>query len=255
MRYEGRWCDSPKTEVSLKQMAAPYDNIFVGSDPCDGFSRADAESFQAFLNVSDSECNYFDPLPGQRMHWHPINEMGYWGYAPLFYCKKVLDYHYGQKNRIYLHCHAGAHRSPMMGFCWLLSRGHTVKDAARILWNGDNPRSGHWEVGAFKRDLTIYRVLPRRLMEFYRRVKENPTYSLMGYLYNHQDGFIENTREVKGNLSDQEMKMLWENMPKFYEKDPVGVDQAMRELFRKGVEQLDIAKPLFKMFEVSEDGV
>jgi hypothetical protein len=44
-------------------------------------------------------------------------------------------------------------------------------------------------------------------------------------------------------------------MPKFYEKDPVGVDQAMRELFRKGVEQLDIAKPLFKMFEVSEDGV
>jgi len=77
----------------------------------------------------------------------------------------------------------------------------------------------------------------------------------MGYLYNHSDGFIEATREVKCTLSDREMKMLWENLPKFYAADPVGVDRELRELFRKSVEQLDLSTSLFKLLGVSEDGV
>lgn len=255
MRFTGRWCESPQTEARFRQMAAPYDNIYVGSDPTDGMTPEDATSFQVFLNVSDSECNYFDPLPGQRMHWTPINELGYWSYAPFFYVKKVLDHHYNRGEKIYLHCHAGAHRSPMMAMCWLLSRGITVKEAARLVWNGKNPKSGHWEVGAFKRDWKIYRVIPRRIFEFYLRMARNPSYGLMGHMYNHPDGFLENTREVKANLSDNEMKMLWENLPKFYEKDPAGVDRALRELFRKGVEQLDLSQSLFKMLGVCEDGI
>jgi len=158
--YTGRWCDSDHDYARFHPLAEPFGNIFVGSDPSDGMTRETAQSFDVFLNVSDSPSNYFDGLEGQRMHWTPISEMGYWGYAPLYFCKMVLDHHYKKKDRVYVHCHAGAHRGPMMAMCWLLSNGKTLKEAARIIWNGRKSRGGHMEIGQFKLDWKIYRCLP-----------------------------------------------------------------------------------------------
>ena len=56
--------------------------------------------------------------------WLPINEISKsWGYLPFYATKKILDFWCLEMRYplVYLCCSAGKHRSPMIGFCWLLS--------------------------------------------------------------------------------------------------------------------------------------
>lgn len=169
-----KWFEHPETKVRGYNLKPPYSNVFVGCDPCDGMTRAVAADFDAFVNVSDSPCNYFEPMrQGQQMHWYPVNEMGLWNLSYLFWLKKVLDYHYAAGHRIYLHCHAGAYRSPSAAVLWLQSRGHTANEALTL---GKESTS------------TLYRLwddigsIPKLKDEVFRLMNEHPTWSLGGIL-------------------------------------------------------------------------
>ena len=125
------WFLWEKDRIRPFWLKKPFDNIAIGPDPTDGFSKDTAQIFDAVVNVSDSPCATFYPSrPDQKMYWYPINEVGRWGYGVFFWSKKVLDFHFDRKDLIYVHCHAGAHRSPAIVYWWLYSRGCSRSEAA-----------------------------------------------------------------------------------------------------------------------------
>lgn len=201
------WFKSPEQRSAGTRMKAPYDKIVVGCDPVDGFTEEAAKKYDAIVNVSCSPCAYFHPaFPGQYMHWFPINEMGYWGLAPFYWIKKVLDFHYEKGHTVYLHCHAGAYRSPTFAVYWLVSRGHSLEEAYAIEYNNDETiekfkteKRGlywRWKLRAPYRSGNIN----PNVIELYRRMREKPTEqrweSFAGYLFNPN---IENSPEVCGS--------------------------------------------------------
>jgi len=127
------WWDQPKNFGRGYWLEAPYDNIFIGCDPGDGYTKEFAQSFDAIVNVSSTRCKTFEPArPDQRTHWFPIIEMGRWPVVYLLWIKEVMDHHWKRRDKIYLHCHAGAFRSPSAALLWLDSRGHTKEEALKI---------------------------------------------------------------------------------------------------------------------------
>lgn len=127
------WYDQPRTFCDPYQLKAPYDRIYVGPDPGDGMTKEFADQFDAIVNVSSTKCATFEPSrPDQRTYWYPVIEMGRWSHGYLLWLKEVLDFHYDQGHKIYLHCHAGAFRSPSAACLWLESRGHSPEEALVI---------------------------------------------------------------------------------------------------------------------------
>lgn len=129
--HEGKpWWDQPKTWATWYHLKPPYNNVVVGCDPRDGMTKEDAQQFDAIVNVSSTKCATFMPArPDQRTYWFPIIEMGRWPVVYLLWLKEVMDYHHKQGHKIYLHCHAGAFRSPSAAILWMESRGHTIPEA------------------------------------------------------------------------------------------------------------------------------
>jgi protein-tyrosine phosphatase len=129
------WWDQPKNFGRGYWLKAPYNNLMVGCDPGDGYTKEFAQQFDAVVNVSSTRCTTFEPArPDQRTYWFPIIEMGRWPIVYLLWIKEVLDHHHKLGHKVYLHCHAGAFRSPSAALLWLESRGHT-KDESRFLCN------------------------------------------------------------------------------------------------------------------------
>ena len=114
------WFKQDETKVRGNYCSPPFDNIFIGSDPQDGMTKEVADSFDAILNVSCTPCSLFHPSrPDQRTYWVPVNEMGVWNYSAIVSACKILDFHHSKGHKIYIHCHAGAYRSPTMVMIWL----------------------------------------------------------------------------------------------------------------------------------------
>jgi len=127
------WFDQPKNFGRGYKLKAPYDNIIVGCDPTDGMTKETADSYDAIINVSSTRCATFEPSrPDQRTYWFPIIEMGRWPIVYFLWLKEVMDFHYSKGHKIYLHCHAGAFRSPSAALLWLESKGHTREEALVI---------------------------------------------------------------------------------------------------------------------------
>jgi hypothetical protein len=90
--------------------------------------------FQAIVNVSELAPMF--GTSGVSLYWYPINELSQWGYGPFYWAKRVLDFHAGRGDSVLTHCKAGAHRSPIIVFTWLLSIGvdaNTINE-----WMGDD---------------------------------------------------------------------------------------------------------------------
>ena len=212
------------------QMAPPYGNIFIGCDPLDGMTPEVAKSFQAIVNVSCTPCAYFYPAyPGQYMHWFPTNEMGYWGYAHLFYIKQVLDFHHAKGHRVYLHCRAGAYRSPSAAMLWLMSKGYSLEEAYCI------HRNDNTLVEKYKKedDGRMWKYVserwfgqksgnvPDKFIEFFDRYEA----SLKKKNHNHisiadlllRNPWIENTREVFGDKRVRRQLFLENLFPWYFE--------------------------------------
>ncbi len=170
------WCSAEKTGVSTYTLKFPYNNVVVGSDPRDGMTREYADSFDAIVNVSDSIGSLFEPSnPSQRTYWYPVNEIGRWNMSFIYWLKKILDHHHELGHRIYLHCHAGAYRSPSTAVLWLQSRDHTDREAMMI-----GTRRG--EDSSLYRLWESYGNIPKTKDLIYEMMNEHPTWSLAGII-------------------------------------------------------------------------
>jgi hypothetical protein len=147
----------------------PEYRIIVGGE--DTATLLTVKTPDVIINVAD----YVDSFFGQRAqfyYWYPINEISKWGYAPFFWSKKILDYHTNSKDSIFLHCAAGAHRSPMILVAWLKSlrlRDDQIESYAPgclKIWEHD----------------VAERTIPGDLMTMYNVMYANPSWSLMGCL-------------------------------------------------------------------------
>jgi hypothetical protein len=175
------WFGHEKTLARRIRMVEPYSNIWVGSDPTDGYTKEEADSFDAIINVSCSPCAHFNPSRlGQSMHWSPIIELSYWGYAPFYYTKLALDHHHKLGHKILLHCHAGVWRSPTMFRFWLLSLGHTKLEAERIERGDlDYVFPENWEKRLFEGP---YGEFPKHMDKFYSGFKNKKSRVGFGFL-------------------------------------------------------------------------
>lgn len=183
-----KWYEHEKDEARGYQLQAPYDKIYVGSDPNDGMTKAAADSFDVYVNVSDSICTTFEPSrPGQHMHWYPVNECGRWNLSYLFWLKTILDYHHAAGHKVYLHCHAGAYRSPSAAVLWLQSRGHAAAEALAI---GKEKGSGLYRLWEAQANIPVLKD------EVFRLMNEHPKWSLGGIL--HETGDYWNHEVLSG---------------------------------------------------------
>jgi len=184
-----KWYQQEKTNTLYRQMPKPYDNIFVGKHVRDGFTEEEGKSFDVIINLSDSPNSVFEPArPDQRIYWHPINELGHWGYGVFYWSKHILDYHYQQRHKIYIHCASGTHRAPAIFRWWLVSRGMTIQQAFKIQNDGEYPwhRYKKKDRKRMKDHLLFYDrdmgVLPQHLEKLYKEMKKHPTWGIMGFL-------------------------------------------------------------------------
>ena len=196
-----KWWRHKVTKARSYKLHKPYENIHIGSDPCDGYTPEDAQKFDAILNVSDSECAFFHPSrPDQKMYWYPLNELGYWGYAHFLVTKKILDYHYDRGDKVLIHCHAGAYRSVRTGIWWLVGRGFTPEEAMAMDWGKPADRLKE-EYGENWKDHVFIDVVrgnaPKNLVEMYARMKTRPTDSFANcLLVDRERSLIDNTTDV-----------------------------------------------------------
>lgn len=146
-----KWFEHKETEIRGRWMPAPYQNVFIGSDPRDGATKEWADQFDAVINVSCTEGSLFEPSrPDQRTYWYPLNEGGQWSYAFFFMMFKIIDHHYRKGDKLYIHCHAGAYRSPSIFRNWLVAcENKTLEQANEIergkIWE-DDPHMKHYSV-------------------------------------------------------------------------------------------------------------
>ena len=147
------------------------------------------KKFDVVLNVSDSMCWLTEPElikeSGCEYHWFPINEMSRWGYAPFFWSKRLLDSAYARKKSIGVHCHAGAHRSPIISLMWMASREGSLEDALRLFegkdWSFD-VTGYQTSIGAIlNRDIRAGTV-PVDILDMYKKMDKSQKFSLMGIL-------------------------------------------------------------------------
>lgn len=169
-----KWFEHEKNIAAGFKLKPPYDRIIIGCDPRDGMTKETADSFDVYINVSDSICTTFEPSrPGQFMHWYPVNECGLWNLSYLYWLKTVMDFHYDAGHRIYLHCHAGAYRSPSAALLWLQSRGISPRNALKICKD---------------RGPSIYRIwqgngnIPKLKDFVFAQMRKYPTWSLASIL-------------------------------------------------------------------------
>jgi hypothetical protein len=134
------------------------------------------------MNVSDEGPYGSIDIPKKIIHWCPINEFGYWGYHTFFWTVRVLDEAIEYDKRIYLHCHAGAHRSPMIGYLYLRSLGHSPEEAIALFDEkfaiGERT---NWLEETFQNDVEYGRI-PADVVQFMKDVRAYPNGSLMGVM-------------------------------------------------------------------------
>jgi hypothetical protein len=128
-------------------------------------SGSDTKGGRIIFNVSDS----YSPTAN---YWFPINEVTAWGYAPFFWFKKLADKHRHEDKLI--HCHAGIHRSLMMGYCWGMSLGYSHKQLREMFGAiGITDEYGRDSKNGY---------IPNDLKAFYQLIEDHPDYSLGGIL-------------------------------------------------------------------------
>lgn len=134
------WFDNPEGKVRYVQVEKPYGRVLIGSDPRDGMPWELASKIHAFINVSDSPgtLSYIDhvSLPegyNPAHHWYPVSELGYWGLGVFYWAAKLFEHYlYNQHHTtVYVHCHAGAHRSPLItALCLFAYRRYATLEEA-----------------------------------------------------------------------------------------------------------------------------
>ncbi len=139
------------------------------------------DAYNVIINVSDDPAYDVDKN-GPKIHWHPINEFGYWTYQPFYWIVHTLNHYIKERCRIYVHCHAGVHRSPMISYLYVRSLGKSPEEAYAML---DEPlalgHSGNWLEAVFQSDVEAGRI-PADIVEFMQDVHKHPDKSMMSIM-------------------------------------------------------------------------
>jgi protein-tyrosine phosphatase len=111
--------------------------LFIGPQP-DHPAKEEIYRFDEFrhvINVSDTPCWSLLGHKKQKHYWYPIVEMWPWPLGTLDAIIRTIDHcqHSHDKGPTYLHCHAGAMRSPAMAMLWCMTHGSTLEQAATRL--------------------------------------------------------------------------------------------------------------------------
>lgn len=147
------------------------------------------DDFDYFIAGYGTMFNFADELPYEddktKVYWHPINEFGYWTYQPFYFFTILMDKAIERKDNIYVHCHAGAHRSPMMVYLYLRSLGNSPDEAYKLFEDnyvviGD---SFNWLEDTFQNDVEYGRI-PEDIVEFMQYVRKNKNMSMMHIMKN-----------------------------------------------------------------------
>jgi len=145
--------------------------------------------YDTIINVSDDPFKTLTRKNQSNMcqtHWFPINEFGYWTYQPFFWIAHILTENVDKDNRIYLHCHAGAHRSPMMAYVYLRALENSPDEAFKLFKEHDGVdmkvKSANWLEEIFQNDVEYGRI-PEDIIEFMKYVLANPEQSLMEVMH------------------------------------------------------------------------
>jgi hypothetical protein len=142
------------------------------------------ENYCVVVNVADTPCAIPDfQAEGIPAYWFPIVEFAYWGYTPFFATLRVAEMYYEKKKNILIHCHQGAHRSPIVAYTILRALGTSEEDAATQLEYPELTR-------ILARDIKKGRI-PEDIIEFLQRAINNPMMSLkdIGQIMGKTEGF------------------------------------------------------------------
>jgi hypothetical protein len=177
----GKWYGWEKDHLTtFHRLGEPYEKFCVGSCPYDGMTLKTAQSFDAFLNLTENRMysgSTFRPRPDTKYFWIPIKEIWPWGYKAFFRTKLILDDMFENKKSAYIHCHAGSNRSPCMTVAWLTSRGHSLDEACNLLCSSmDWPEERKMESARLLKGRFLFNIelgdIPDHLDEFYKRYAE-----------------------------------------------------------------------------------
>ena len=149
----------------------------------DFFNKVKA-NYCVVINVADTPCATAEfQAEGIPSYWFPIVEFAEWGYTPFFSTLRVAQMYYEKTKPILIHCHAGAHRSPIVAYAILRALGQDAQQAENEL---EYP--GLTEI--FKRDINKKRI-PVDIIEFLKKALANPMISLkdIGQLMGKTEGF------------------------------------------------------------------
>jgi len=156
--------------------------IVIGTDPRDGFTEENAKRFDAWINVADTPCNSLSQIPWKtERYWFPVAEIHRWTYNHAYWIKNLMDalvFERKDIKSIYIHCHAGAKRSPTSLIMWLMSR-YGLDEALSLVYPEEEDKKS-WR-GLIKKSIKKggrYKELPPQLELFYKLLKHNGKYSL-----------------------------------------------------------------------------
>jgi len=172
------------------------------------------KSYCAVVNVSDSPCATFDyQKVGIPSFWFPINEIAHWGHSPFFGTLRVFDKYYDGR-AVFLHCHAGANRSPSIAYAILLSKGYSPEEAEESI--------GYQNLSkVFQRNIDRKHI-PTNIIEFLKKAEEQrfSTISLYGILRNMDDAYEKWSQSKFNEQNDYFIKNdLEENSKLIYNKE------------------------------------
>jgi hypothetical protein len=178
--------------------------IDIGNHPSNPeFGDTRLEYYAGIINVSDFPP-YASPSHAEYF-WYPIVEWEHWGYGPFFLALHALDKMIEDKKNIYVHCWAGKHRSPMIVYLYLISRGHTEKEVFEMFdtqfqlkMEGETGPIGNWLKRFYDKDIKRNRYATD-IVDFMKIARANPELSILHVL-----------ELLKGKIIKHEFNLLFE---------------------------------------------
>lgn len=106
-------------------------NLVVGAFPIMNNPQFDPKEWDYCINVSDEHYFNIEEIineKGCKTYWFPMNECRKDNGVNSIYGAMIILYYAEQNNkRVYLHCHAGIHRSQLVRCCYYFLRtGHQL---------------------------------------------------------------------------------------------------------------------------------
>jgi hypothetical protein len=162
--------------------------IDIGNHPkSDRFGKCSIDKYDAILNLSDYP-QYWPDKKSIEMNWYPVVEWDTWGYGPLYWTVNALDRLVKAKKKIYVHCWAVKHRSPMSVYLYIQSLGYAAEEAfamfdMQFITNiiGDKKPTGNWLKRFYDADIKSGRI-PKDAIKFMQLVRQNPGLSILQVL-------------------------------------------------------------------------